>query len=67
MEKLLVINASPQRSASYSRKMTERFVRLWGLQNPSGEIVYRELANQPVPHVDEHWVHAAFTPPDARN
>ncbi|QGZ31692.1 FMN-dependent NADH-azoreductase [Stutzerimonas stutzeri] len=67
MEQLLVINTSPQRSASYSRQMTERFVHLWRLRYPSGEIVYRELGNQPIPHVDERWVQAAFTPPDARN
>jgi FMN-dependent NADH-azoreductase len=67
MEQLLVINTSPQCSASYSRQMTERFVHLWRLQYPSGEIVYRELGNQPIPHVDERWVQAAFTPPEARN
>jgi len=67
MDQLLVINASPQSSASYSRQMTERFVRLWHLRYPSGEIVYRELGNQPIPHVDESWVQAAFTPAEMRN
>ncbi|MCG6539748.1 NAD(P)H-dependent oxidoreductase [Pseudomonas sp. KSR10] len=67
MEQLLVINTSPQRSASYSRQMTERFVRSWRLRYPSGEIVYRELGNQPIPHVDERWVQAAFTPPEGRD
>lgn len=67
MEQLLVINTSPQLSASYSRQMTERFVQLWRLRYPGGEIIYRELGNQPIPHVDEGWVQAAFTPPEARN
>lgn len=67
MEQLLVINTSPQRSASYSRQMTEHFVRSWRIRYPSGEIVYRELGNQPIPHVDERWVEAAFTPSEARN
>lgn len=67
MEQLLVINTSPQLSASYSRQMTERFVQLWRLRYPGGEIIYRELGNQPIPHVDERWVQAAFTPPEARD
>ncbi|MEK0362317.1 FMN-dependent NADH-azoreductase [Pseudomonas sp. CBC3] len=67
MEQLLVINTSPQRSGSYSRKMTERFVHLWRLRYPSGEIIHRELGNQPIPHVDERWIQAAFTPPETRD
>ncbi|MCQ4308811.1 NAD(P)H-dependent oxidoreductase [Pseudomonas stutzeri] len=67
MEQLLVINTSPQLSASYSRQMTERFVQLWRLRYPSGEIIYRELGNQPIPHVDERWVQAAFTRPEDRD
>ena len=67
MENLLVINASPQRDASYSRQMTARFARQWAGKNPGGVIVERDVAHQPVPHVDEQWISAAFTPEDARS
>ncbi|WP_434049733.1 FMN-dependent NADH-azoreductase [Marinobacter salarius] len=67
MKNLLVINASPQGSASYSRQMTARFTRLWADNNPDGVVVERDLGRQPVPHVDEQWIGAAFTPEEARS
>jgi FMN-dependent NADH-azoreductase len=66
MENLLVINASPQGGVSYSRQMTARFSRRWAESNPDGVIVERDLGLQPVPHVDEQWIGAAFTPEEAR-
>lgn len=66
MENLLVINASPQGDASYSRQMTARFTRLWIRKNPDGTVVERDLGKSPVPHVDEQWISAAFTPEEAR-
>lgn len=66
MENLLVINASPQGEASHSRQMTARFTRLWAENNPGGTVVERDLGRQPVPHVDEQWISAAFTPEKAR-
>ncbi|GAA3541022.1 FMN-dependent NADH-azoreductase AzoR1 [Zobellella aerophila] len=47
--------------------MTERFIRLWRHKHPSGNILYRELGNQPVPHITEQWINAAFTPGEARS
>lgn len=66
MKTLLVINTSPQDSSSLSRRMTEHFVRAWTAHNPDGAITYRELGNQPIPHVDENWISAAFTPSELR-
>lgn len=66
MENLLVINASPQGDGSYSRQMTARFTRLWAENNPDSVVVERDLGRQPVPHVDEQWISAAFTPAEAR-
>lgn len=66
MTTLLVINTSPQGSNSLSRRLTERFVRSWTAHNPDGAITYRELGNQPIPHVDEDWISAAFTPSELR-
>ncbi|WP_162893733.1 MULTISPECIES: FMN-dependent NADH-azoreductase [Marinobacter] len=66
MENLLVINASPQGEASHSRQMTARFTRRWAENNPDGVVVERDLGRWPVPHVDQQWISAAFTPEEAR-
>ncbi|WP_324732639.1 FMN-dependent NADH-azoreductase [Pseudomonas paeninsulae] len=66
MKTVLVINASPNPSDSYSRMLTERFVGLWKRHNPEDTFVFRELGNTDIPHVNQHWVKAAFTPEQAR-
>ncbi|MFP8965035.1 FMN-dependent NADH-azoreductase [Pokkaliibacter sp. CJK22405] len=66
MKNLLVVNASPQSHPSHSREMTQRFITQWQASHPKGSIVYRELGGQPIPHVDEHWIDAAFTPAEQR-
>lgn len=66
MATLLVINTSSKRNDSYSRRMTERFIQIWSQHNPNGKIIFRELGNQCIPHVDEDWIKAAFTPNDQR-
>jgi len=67
MKNILVINASPNQSDSYSRLLTERFVELWKRHNPNDTFIFRELGNTNIPHVNQHWVRAAFTPEDARS
>lgn len=67
MKNVLVINASPSTSDSHSRSLTERFVSQWQQLHPSDTLVFRELGNQAVPHVDQHWVKAAFTAHEARD
>ena len=65
MDNPLVVNASPQVDASYSRRLTARFTRLWSETNRKGVVVDRDLGRQPVPPVDEHWKSTAVTPEDA--
>lgn len=67
MKTVLVINASPNPSESYSRLLTERFVEQWTQHNPEDTFVFRELGNGNIPHVNQHWVQAAFTPEEARS
>jgi FMN-dependent NADH-azoreductase len=40
----------PQRSAS--REVTATFVKTWLEQHPDGQVVYRDLAADPLPHLD---------------
>ncbi|MFF4712939.1 FMN-dependent NADH-azoreductase [Streptomyces eurythermus] len=52
MPRLLHLDASARRD-SYSRRVGRIFAEQWQAANPSGEYVHRDLAADPVPHVDE--------------
>jgi FMN-dependent NADH-azoreductase len=51
---------------STSRQVTETFVKTWLEQHPNGTVVRRDLAADPLPHLDALGVTAAFTPADQR-
>ncbi len=61
---ILHINASAQNNASISRKMSQRLVDYFNTQN-NAQVIERDLNNS-IPHVDENWVGATFTPPENR-
>jgi FMN-dependent NADH-azoreductase len=66
MQTVLHIDSSPRGEPSVSRRFTRRFVNLWKMHHPSDRVIYRDLGRHPVPHINEAWISAAFTPPDAR-
>ena len=64
LAKLLVIETSPRGEASISRQLTRRFVADWQAAHPQGNVVVRDLAVTPLPHVNAPWLAAYFTPED---
>lgn len=64
MAHLLHIDASPRGERSHSRRMTREFVQQWQKQHPNDTIAYRDVGRNSIPHVDEAWIEAAFSPPD---
>ena len=66
MPTLLHLDASPLET-SVSRELTREFVSSWRNAYPDGTVVYRDLAANPPAPVNQAWVHAAFTPADARS
>ncbi len=64
MAHLLHIDASPRGDRSQSRRMTHEFVERWKHQYPNDTIGYRDVGRNPIPHVDESWIAAAFSPPE---
>jgi FMN-dependent NADH-azoreductase len=73
MIKVLQIDASarPGRSGeaphgSHTRRLTHRFMRRWSALRQDDRIFYRDVGARPPRPVTGDWVHAAFTPPDAR-
>jgi FMN-dependent NADH-azoreductase len=66
MAHLLHIDSSPRGERSRSRRMTREFVEQWKQAHPDDTIAYRDIGRNPVPHVDEPWIAAAFIPPEQR-
>jgi FMN-dependent NADH-azoreductase len=50
-------------SASASRSVTEAFRKTWEEQHPDGKVIYRDLAANPVPHIDAAGHTAGFADP----
>lgn len=67
MTHILHIDSSPRGERSYSKRVTNDFVQAWKQLRPDTTVTYRDLGHHPVPHVDEPWIAAAFTPPEARS
>lgn len=67
MAHILHIDSSPRAERSHSRAFSLEFVTAWKSNHPDDGITYRDLGHYPVPHVDEPWVAAAFTPSEARS
>jgi FMN-dependent NADH-azoreductase len=66
MATVLHLDASPRGERSHSRRMTREFVEAWKVNYPNDMVVYRDIGRNPIPHVDEAWIAAAFTPAEQR-
>lgn len=67
MSKILIINASARQERSVSRQMTHIFVEKWKKMFPDDTFTYRNVGQDLIPHVDEKWIAAAFTPEELRS
>jgi FMN-dependent NADH-azoreductase len=65
MPTLLHLDSSPLAS-SVSRELTREFVSGWKTAHPNGRVIYRDLAVQAPKPIDQTWIHAVFTPAEAR-
>ncbi|OPF82038.1 FMN-dependent NADH-azoreductase [Streptomyces antioxidans] len=52
--------------ASASRSVTATFRKEWEAQHPSGTVIYRDLAAEPLPHLDGLAAAAGFAAADQR-
>lgn len=52
MTRLLRIDSSARHTGSHSRGLADYFENAWRRRHPSGEIVRRDLAAEPIPHID---------------
>ncbi len=66
MTRILHIDSSPRGEVSHSRRMTREFVKQWKQNHPGDTVTYRDIGRNSIPHVDEPWIAAAFTPIEQR-
>ncbi|MGL4881348.1 MAG: FMN-dependent NADH-azoreductase [Waterburya sp.] len=64
MAHLLHIDSSPRGERSHSRRMTREFVEQWKQAHPQDIVTYRDIGRNPIPHIDEPWIAAAFSSPE---
>ncbi len=63
---LLHIDSSLRTASSRSRILSARFAEAWREANPGGTVTYRDLAADPLPHLDEIAFAANVTPEEDR-
>ncbi|MBV6698799.1 FMN-dependent NADH-azoreductase [Kitasatospora aureofaciens] len=67
MPTLLHIDSSAVADGSVSREVSAAFRAAWQAQHPDGTVIYRDLAVDPIPHLDGHGISATFTPAEGRS
>ena len=66
MRNLLQINSSIFSTGGQSSQLAERFVAAWRKANPGAIVTVRDLASEPVPHLDAERFGAFITKPEER-
>jgi len=66
MKTLLQINSSIFSSGGQSSQLADHFVAAWRANHPDAQVVVRDLAQNPLPHLDARRVTAFFAKPDDR-
>ena len=66
MKTLLQLKTSLFSDAGESSRLSNRFVEQWQARNPSGRVIVRDLALEPVPHLDASGFKAFLAKPAER-
>ena len=67
MSRVLIIESSARQQDSISRQLTAQFTAQWQVAHPADELVVRDLAVTPVPHLDANLLGGWMKPEGARN
>ncbi|CAM5474324.1 FMN-dependent NADH-azoreductase [Streptomyces tanashiensis] len=67
MATLLHLDTSISGENSHSRAVTAAFRKAWEAEHPEGTVIYRDLAAEPVPHLDAAAYSTGGTAPDERS
>ena len=64
MTHLLHLDSSIRTEGSRSRQLSAHYAAHWHERFPDGTVTYRDLAADPVPHLDMHALSSGFVPPE---
>ena len=67
MSRVLVIESSARQQGSVSRELTRQFIGNWQAAHPADQIQIRDLAVEPVPHLDATLLGGWMTPSEQQN
>ncbi len=67
MANILFINSSARSTGSISRQLTSEFIEQLKAAQPGSNVVERDVAANPIPHLDEKMLGTFFTPADKRS
>ena len=67
MKTLLQIKSSIFSEGGQSSRLTERFIAAWRESNPDGQVIVRDLALEPIPHLDAGRFGAFLAKPGERS
>lgn len=66
MKTLLQLNSSIFSSGGHSTQLADQFVASWHANESDAEVIVRDLAQDPIPHLDAQRVLAFFSQPEMR-
>jgi FMN-dependent NADH-azoreductase len=64
---ILLITSSPRGSASHSTKIATELAHRLKAADPGATLVVRDLAAEPLPHIDSDYSAGIYTPPEKRS
>lgn len=67
MSHVLVIESSARQQGSVSRELTQQFIAKWQAAHPADQIQVRDLAAEPVPHLDATLLGGWMTPSEQQS
>ncbi|WP_137805360.1 FMN-dependent NADH-azoreductase [Pseudomonas sp. G(2018)] len=67
MSRILIIESSARQQDSVSRQLTQTFINQWKAAHPNDQITVRDLAVNPVPHLDINLLGGWMKPADQRS
>lgn len=67
MSRVLVIESSARQQGSVSRELTQQFMANWQAAHPADQIQVRDLALEPVPHLDTTLLGGWMTPSEQQS
>lgn len=67
MSRVLIIESSARQQHSVSRQLTQTFISQWKTAHPNDQITVRDLAVNPVPHLDINLLGGWMKPTEQRS